>query len=86
MDQNGSSKHDLILRELAKDRTRLANERTLLSYQRTAFMLLVAGGTVIKFFSPAPLAVVGGWTLMAVGLGVSVLGLRRFLAVRTRLK
>jgi putative membrane protein len=40
---------DLVLRdELALDRTRLANERTLLAYARTSIMLLVSGATALK--------------------------------------
>lgn len=33
----------------AADRTRMANQRTLLSYIRTAFMLIVSGISLIKF-------------------------------------
>ena len=43
MSTASTSDENLILRDhLALDRTRLANERTLLAYIRTAFMLLVA--------------------------------------------
>jgi putative membrane protein len=43
--------NELILADhLALDRTRLANERTLLAYIRTAFMLVVAGVTALKLF------------------------------------
>jgi putative membrane protein len=46
---------ELILRdELAIDRTLLANERTLLSYLRSAVALLIAGGSIMQFST-------GGW-------------------------
>lgn len=35
---------------LALDRTRLANERTLLAYTRSAFALLIAGISLAKVF------------------------------------
>ena len=34
----------------AADRTRMANQRTLLSYIKTSFMLIVSGISLIKFF------------------------------------
>ena len=54
--------HQLILRDvLAIDRTRLANERTLLAWVRTAVMLLVSGMTLMKLFE-------GIWPLEALGI------------------
>jgi len=35
---------------LALDRTRLANERTVLAYARSAFTLLIAGVSLLKVF------------------------------------
>lgn len=35
---------------LALDRTRLANERTVLAYARSAFALLIAGVSLLKVF------------------------------------
>ena len=76
----------LILRDhLAIDRTRLANERTFLAYIRTAMMLLLAGGTVIKFFGDSDLAVVSGWGLVVLGLVVALFGIGRFVAMRGRI-
>jgi putative membrane protein len=41
---------ELILRDyLAADRTALANERTFLSYVRTALAIAAAGGSIIHF-------------------------------------
>jgi putative membrane protein len=81
-------KHDeLILRDrLAIDRTHLANERTLLAYIRTAFMLIVAGATALKALPGDRVAVVTGWVLLAVGLIVALFGAGRFQAFRRRVQ
>jgi putative membrane protein len=80
------SPEELILRDrLALDRTHLANERTLLAYVRTAFMLVVAGGTAIKALPDDRLVVMTGWLLLATGLAVSALGAWRFTAMRRRI-
>jgi putative membrane protein len=74
---------ELILRDhLAIDRTRLANERTLLAYIRTAFMLLVAGATAVKFVGETRSVVVTGWLFIALGGFVAAFGTWRFLAMR----
>lgn len=76
----------MILRDhLAYDRTVLANERTLLSYFRTAIALLAAGGTLIKLFAIEPGMVRLGYLLLAVGAISIVVGALRFIAVRKRL-
>lgn len=77
----------LILRDqLAIDRTHLANERTLLAYVRTAFMLLIAGATAIKALPADRVAVTSGWLLLGTGLVVGLFGARRFLAMRRRIR
>ena len=77
----------LILRDrLALDRTHLANERTMLAYIRTAFMLVVAGATAIKAFGDDYLVVVSGWAFLACGAAMGALGAWRFAAVRRRLR
>jgi len=77
---------ELILRDrLALDRTHLANERTLLAYVRTAFMLIVAGATAIKVLPDDRLIVGTGWALLAGGLAMGAFGARRFAAVRWRI-
>jgi putative membrane protein len=61
-DYSRFAKMDLILRdELAIERTYLANERTLLSYLRSAVALFIAGMTIIHFSDQ-------GW-FYAVGVG-----------------
>lgn len=44
---------------LAIDRTILANERTLLSYGRTALAQIIIGGSALKFFDSFTLKVIG---------------------------
>src|SRR3954462_9611022 len=74
---------ELILRDhLALDRTRLANERTLLSYVRTALMLFGAGATAVKFVGVNPGVIVTGWVFMASGLIVGLIGAWRFVTMR----
>jgi putative membrane protein len=79
MSTESTSDENLILRDhLALDRTRLANERTLLAYIRTAFMLLVAGATALKLFAETPAVVVTAWFFIAMGLFVAGFGIWRF--------
>jgi putative membrane protein len=74
---------ELILRDhLALDRTRLANERTLLAYLRTALMLVVAGATAEKVMGDSPTVVVTGWIFIVLGGLVGTFGVWRFLAMQ----
>ena len=75
--------HQLILRDvLAIDRTRLANERTLLAWVRTAVMLLVSGMTLLKLFEGVlPLEVLG-MVLIPVALVAAAIGLHRYFETR----
>jgi putative membrane protein len=66
---------------LAIDRTVLANERTLLSYTRTALTMLVIGGTCIKFFDSLWIEIVGLVFLLA-ALATFIIGWRRYLRMR----
>jgi putative membrane protein len=81
------SAEELILRDrLALDRTHLANERTLLAYVRTAFMLIVGGATAIKALPDDRVAVISGWILLAIGVLVAVVGAGRFQIFRRRVE
>ncbi len=74
--------HTLTLNDyLAIDRTVLANERTLLSYTRTALTMLVIGGTCIKFFDSIWIEVVGIIFLLG-ALATFIIGWRRYLRMR----
>lgn len=80
-------KREMILRdELALDRTRLANERTLLAYARTAIMLFVTGGTLLKLFGETPLNELTAWAIITMGAIVATIGGGRFLRVRHALR
>ena len=70
---------------LALERTRLANERTFLAYVRTALSLLAGGAVLLQFFSTRPSYMVAAWLLIASGGVVLLIGLFRFLRVRSHL-
>jgi len=73
----------LILRDvLAIDRTRLANERTLLAWLRTAIMLLVSGVTLLKLFEGMFIMEAMGAALIPLSLLTAALGIRRYLRTR----
>ena len=75
--------NQLILRDvLAIDRTRLANERTLLAWLRTALMLFVTGVTLIKLFEGVLAMEILGMLLLPTGLLAAGYGLRRYLRTR----
>jgi putative membrane protein len=72
----------LILRDvLAADRTQMANERTLLSYYRTALTLFIAGVSFIKFFDSIIIVAVG-WIFTPLGFLVAGIGTSRFLKMK----
>lgn len=69
---------DLVLREfLAIERTKLANERTLLTYIRTGLYFLVAGST-LGYVIDSPFWNTMGWPLIIAGVAVAGLGGIRF--------
>ena len=74
---------ELITRDyLAIERTRLANERTFLSYFRTAVVLLSSGIAVLKLEEISDL----GLFLLLLGPAIMVLGIIRFLYVKRQIK
>jgi inner membrane protein YidH len=86
MTHDAPNPHELILRDhLARDRTKLANERTLLAYIRTAFMLFVAGATALKVFVDTPGVVLTAWLFIGLGVFVGVFGAWRFVVMRRRI-
>lgn len=73
---------DLVLREyLAIERTKLANETTLLAYIRTGLYFLVAGSTLGHLLATEFWRIVGP-PLVVVGLIIMVLGIIRYLRLR----
>ncbi len=67
-------------------RTDLANERTLLSYGRTALMVAGTGFTLLKFFDEGKFNWIMGWTLIATSLVLGIIGIVRFIRLNRRLR
>jgi inner membrane protein YidH len=67
--------------QLAAARSILANERTFLSYQRTALTLAVAGFSFIKFFDTEFFEIVG-WVFIPSALVTVILGIFRYVKMR----
>lgn len=63
--------------QLAVARTILANERTFLSYQRTALTLAVSGISFIHFFDNLIIAIIG-WIFIPAALITMALGIKRY--------
>ncbi len=75
----------IILRDfLALQRTKLANERTFLSYNKFSLYLITAGIALIRIENLRPFRLLGFVALGASGL-VFVIGLIRFLMLRKQL-
>jgi inner membrane protein YidH len=70
---------DLDLREcLALERTTLANERTFLSYARTAVMILITGITVFKIFPDYLIVFILGWGAILISVVLFFVGLKKY--------
>lgn len=61
-----------------RERTYLANERTMLSYVRTCFALIFAGFAILRFFSPTRVNLKVSYILIGAGLATGVAGLVLF--------
>jgi len=80
------SANDNYLRDhLAADRTIQANERTLLSYVRTALTMFVAGITFVKFFDSA-IYVMIGYGFIPVSIAIIITGIYRYNRMRKIIK
>ena len=74
-------KEDLNLREcLALERTTLANERTFLSYARTAVMAFITGITVFKLFPDILIVFILGWGAILISVILFFIGLKKYIA------
>lgn len=72
---------DLVLREyLALERTKLANERTLLTYIRTGLYFLVAGST-LGYVVDTTFWDLMGTPLVVTGILIGIFGAIRFVRV-----
>ena len=73
---------DLVLREyLALERTKLANETTLLAYIRTGLYFLVAGSTLGHVIG-TDFWKIFGTPVVVVGVGIMLWGVIRFLRLK----
>lgn len=70
---------------LARTRTELANERTVLSYGRTALACVAAGAGTLELFEGRFVVLIAA-ALIIGGIGIAVVGILRFGSVRRRLK
>ena len=83
---NYKNKEEIILRDhLALERTKLANERTLLSYIRTSLYLVLAG---IAFLGMKDLVEIKNLEYFSISLSIVVLviGVIRFMQLKKHLK
>jgi len=77
---------DLVLREyLAIERTKLANERSLLAYTRTGLYFVVAGSTLGELIDTTFWKMMG-LPLIITGILITVLGVVRFIQVGREIK
>ena len=67
--------------QLAAARSILANERTFLSYQRTALTLAVAGFSFVKFFD-SDLIIYVGWFFIPASVITVIIGILRYVKMR----
>ena len=80
-----SNKEEIILRDyLALERTKLANERTLLSYTRTSLYMVLGGIAFLQLQDFAQLRWIG---YVAIFLSVifGIFGILRYLQIRIRI-
>ncbi|HOP06363.1 MAG TPA: DUF202 domain-containing protein [candidate division Zixibacteria bacterium] len=66
-------------------RLHLANQRTFLSYLRTALTFFVAGVSFIKFFDSLLIEILG-WVFVPLGIITTVIGIYRYNRIRVRLR
>jgi putative membrane protein len=78
------SNHDLR-DHLAVERTILANKRTLLSYVRTAILLLGSGLTIIKLFGDQVIFLLFSGLIIVLGLGLLFIGTFEYIDVKNTL-
>ncbi len=73
-----------LLDNLAANRTILANERTYLSYMRTALTMFIAGLTFIKFFEGG-LIITIGWIFIPVSAATIIVGFIRYQRMKCKI-
>ena len=74
-----------ITDQLASARSILANERTFLSYQRSALTFAVAGLSIIKFIDILWIVIIG-WLFLPASVILLFSGIYRYLKMRDYIK
>ncbi|MDN3671114.1 DUF202 domain-containing protein [Echinicola jeungdonensis] len=80
------SENELIVRDyLARQRTKLANDRTLLSYIRTSLYFLVSGTALVKVEDLANIKEFG-YLSFGISFVFFVMGITNFFTIRRKIK
>jgi putative membrane protein len=86
MGENNLTENELIVRDyLARQRTNLANDRTLLSYIRTSLYFLVSGTALMEVRALGHISDLG-YLAFALSLGMLLLGFYSYFRVKRKLK
>ncbi|WP_373494642.1 DUF202 domain-containing protein [Aquiflexum sp.] len=86
MTEENDTNNELIVRDyLARQRTKLANDRTLLSYIRTALYFLVSGTALMEVNALSHIRHLG-YLGFALSLGMLLLGFYSFFRVKKKLR
>lgn len=81
------AKQELSLRDqLSLDDTRMGAERTLLSYERTAIVLLASAGTLYKVFPNDRFLHLSAIVLFGISAMLGIAGIVRFLRISRLLR
>lgn len=76
----------MILRDhLALDRTKLANQRTVLSFIRTSLYLVISGIALMKVEALAGISWLG-YGVLGISLVVLIIGISNYLIFRNKIK
>jgi putative membrane protein len=70
--------------KLKKLEASLSNERTMLSYTRTAMSVLVLAVAMLKFFTDDTMIILG-WAAVVFGVAILGLGIVRYIQERKRI-
>lgn len=86
MEKEQLSDNELIVRDyLARQRTSLANDRTLLSYIRTSLYFLVSGTALLEVNALSHISSLG-FLAFALSLGMLLIGFLSYYRVKRKLR
>jgi putative membrane protein len=79
-------RESLLFRDfLAVERTRMANERTLMTYVRTSLIIFASGISLIEIYSHITILKYFGILLMPIAFGMIIFALTRFFAMKKKI-